>query len=309
MQEKVRVYVGSDRSQLLAVKVLEHSIKRHTNLEVEVYPMLDLPIRKPQDPRNWQRTGFSFSRFCIPQLAGYSGKAIYMDADMLVFQDIASLWNIPFDGAKVIIQADLPQQHRQTKNKKGAPKQRIKQCAVMLLDCGRLNWDIEEIIEDLDSQKYDYEQLMYDLCILNEDTDIKYDIPFEWNSLEYYDKDTCLIHYTDMATQPWVSCNNKYDYLWFNEVRLMLENSNLSLDDLNEEIRLKYFRKSLLRDLKYGKYIPFLLKPLFKQNLRALDKKAKYKPHREVSQLKKIRQQAVKDYEKSLPQEHRSASV
>src|SRR5688500_17656237 len=102
--DPVRVFVGTDRSQALAVKVLEHSIKRHTDLPVEVTPMCDLPIRQPKDPRQGQRTGFSFSRFCIPQLAGYRGRAIYMDADMLVFKDIRELWEMPFNGAKVIIQ-------------------------------------------------------------------------------------------------------------------------------------------------------------------------------------------------------------
>lgn len=105
--EVIRVYVGVDRSQLLAVPVLEYSIKRHTTAQVEVIPMLDLPVPKPKDPRNGQRTGFSFSRFCIPKLAGYTGKAIYMDADMMVFKDIRELWNVSFDGAKVVIQQEV----------------------------------------------------------------------------------------------------------------------------------------------------------------------------------------------------------
>ncbi len=300
MSEQVRVFVGTDRSQLLAVKVLEHSLKRHSTLPIEVYPMLDLPIKQPQDPRNWQRTGFSFSRFCIPKLAGYSGKAIYLDADMLVFQDVAKLWNIPFAGAKVIIQDELPEKHQKTNRKQGAPEKRIKQCSVMLLDCSRLDWDIEQIIDDLDQQKYNYEQLMYDLCILDENQDIKYGVPFEWNSLEYYDCDTCLIHYTDMATQPWVSCHNRYGYLWLNEVRLMLENGSLTMNELNEEIRLKHFRKSLLRDLKYSKFFPRALHPLLRKNYAALDRKSGFKPHQEVYRLKKIRKQAVKQYESSL---------
>jgi len=137
-REPIRVFVGADRSQLLAVKVLEHSIRRHTLRKVEVHPMVDLPVRSPQDPLNWQRTGFSFSRFCIPELAGYQGKALYLDADMLVFEDIASLWDIPFDHGdsktKVIIQAELPEAHQQTNKKPGAPAKRVKQCAVMLLD-------------------------------------------------------------------------------------------------------------------------------------------------------------------------------
>jgi lipopolysaccharide biosynthesis glycosyltransferase len=295
MSEPVRVYVGTDKSQFLAVKVLEHSIKRHTDLNVEVYPMLELPIKKPQNPINWQRTGFSFSRFCIPELAGYSGKALYLDADMLVFKDIASLWNIPFDGAKVVIQEDIPSEHEKTHKKLGAPEKRIKQCSVMLLDCERLDWKIENIIDELDQGKYCYENLMYELCIINEASDIKYGIPFKWNSLEHYDRDTCLIHYTDMATQPWVSCDNQYGYFWFNELRLMLQDGSTTWQEILKEIDLGHFRPSLLRDIKYRHLIPNFLMSYFQKQNKLLDQKRAFKPHKEVYQIKKLRQQAIKN--------------
>ena len=102
--EIIKVFVGADRSQQAAVKVLEYSIRRHTKARVELIPMIDLPVPLPKDPRNWQRTGFSYSRFCIPKLAGYSGRAIYMDADMLVFRDLSELWSLPFNGARVLVQ-------------------------------------------------------------------------------------------------------------------------------------------------------------------------------------------------------------
>lgn len=293
MSDKVRVFVGTDRSQLLAVKVLEHSIKRYTQLDVEVTPMLDLPVKQPKDPQNYKRTGFSFSRFCIPKLAGYTGKAIYMDADMLVFKDISSLWNIPFDGAKVIIQEEIPLEYQKT-NKLGAPSQRIKQCAVMLLDCSHLSWDIDSIIDDLDKGKYNYEKLMYELCILDDETEIKYGVPFQWNSLEHYDTTTCLIHYTDMGTQPWVFSGNKYGYLWFDEVRMMLEDGSLTWQELNQEIDLGYFRPSLMRDLKYGNWLPEILKPAFYKANNLLDKQRRYQPHKEAYRLKKIREEAMK---------------
>jgi len=297
MSDTVRVYVGTDRSQLLAVKVLEHSIKRHTSLLVEVYPMLDLPVRAPQDPQNWKRTGFSFSRFCIPALAGYQGKALYLDADMLVFRDIAELWSIPFDQAKVVIQEELPEARQETHEKFGAPSKRIKQCAVMLLDCGNLDWKIDSIIDALDNNEYDYDQLMYDLCILAP-TDIKYGVPFEWNSLEFYaGGKTGLIHYTDMATQPWVSSQNPYGYLWLNELYLMLNNGALSWDEFQHEIDSGYFRPSLVPDLKYRRWIPTPFQPLWSHFLQRLDQEAQYKPHREVYAIKKQRLEALKGYQ------------
>ncbi len=299
MSELVRVYVGVDRSQALAVRVLEHSIKRHSSLPVEVIPMLDLPIREPKDPRNLQRTGFSFSRFCIPKMAGYRGKAIYMDADMLVFHDIRELWEIPFDGAKVVIQREVKHQE-ETTNKVGAPKQRKKQCAVMLLDCGRLDWDIERLIDGLDSGAYDYERLMYDLCILDEN-EIKYGVPFEWNSLEYFDpKTTRLLHYTDVHTQPWTSCWNKNAEPWFAEVRGMLADGSLHWRELQEEIDRGYFRPSLPRDIKYGRFVPGLLRKLWDTKNTLADKARGYIPHKDVYENKKRRLAAVKAYEQQL---------
>ena len=297
MSEPVRVYVGADRSQLLAIKVLEHSIQRHTELPVEVHAMVDLPVRVPQDPSNWQRTGFSFSRFCIPELANYQGKALYLDADMLVFTDIADLWNIAFDSAKVIIQAELADE-QQTSQKKDAPKKRVKQCAVMLLDCDRLNWKIDDIITGLDRNDYSYERLMFDLCLLKE-SEIRYAVPFRWNSMEQYQPgETALIHYTDMTTQPWVSAQNQHSEPWLAEVRLMIATQALTYEDIKQEIDLGYFRPSLIVELQWGHRIPGLLKAPFQILLRTLDKG--YKPHREVSRLKKIRKKAIKAQESAI---------
>lgn len=298
MQDPVRVFVGADRSQALAIKVLEYSIKRHTTLPVEVVPMVDLPVRAPKDIRNSQRTGFSFSRFCIPELAGYKGKAIYMDADMLVFKDIRSLWEIPFDGAKVVIQQEVKHQEITTK-KFGAPPVRRKQCAVMLLDCSRLDWKIDNIIDGLDRGDYNYERLMYELCLLTE-SEIQYGVPFEWNSLEYYDENTCLIHYTDVATQPWTSCRNRNGEQWFKEVRLMLEDGALTLGELEREIQLGFFRPSLSWDILRRPSIPACLRPAFDVLNEWRDTMKRYQPHRQVYLAKKRRAEAERQAIKSF---------
>ncbi|MBD8204488.1 glycosyltransferase [Pseudomonas viridiflava] len=296
--EVIRVFVGVDRSQMLAVPVLEHSIKRHTTAKVEVIPMLDLPVPVPKDPRNGQRTGFSFSRFCIPKLAGYKGKAIYMDADMLVMRDIRELWNIPFDGAKIVIQKEV-KHTEESLQKVGAPKTRKKQCAVMLLDCGRLDWEVETIIQGMDDGLYDYDQLMSELVILNE-SDVKYGVPFEWNSLEHWDKDTCLIHYTDVYTQPWSSCGNKNAWVWFREVRKMLANGSLSKKAIEDDIQLGYLRPSLLKDIKYRHLIPGFLHAAWDKKNAAFDKLSGYIPHKEVYAAKRARQKVIKEYEAKL---------
>jgi lipopolysaccharide biosynthesis glycosyltransferase len=290
-RDVIRVFVGTDRTQLLAVSVLEHSIKRHTSATVEVIPMLDLPVPVPKNPCNWQRTGFSFSRFCIPELAGYQGKAIYMDADMLVFKDIRELWSIPFDGAKVVIQQDVKYED-QTLRKIGAPKKRKKQCSVMLIDCKRTNWDIRKIVNEMDVGSFGYEDLMYDLCILA-DEDIKFGVPFEWNSLEHYDAQTRLIHYTDVYTQPWTSIGNRWGDLWFHEVRLMLRNGVLTKHQLENEVALGHFRPSILFDVRYRHILPYWLRSIFDKRNVVSDRLSGYVPHKEIYAQKKIRKKIM----------------
>src|SRR5688572_3303163 len=119
--ETAHIFVGSDRSQLLAVKVLEHSIRRHTTMDIKLRSMDDLNLPDPKDIRQGKRTGFSFTRFAIPKLMGYKGKAVYLDADMLVFRDFRELWDIPFDGAKIVIQEDVAEVAQHAHSKVGAP--------------------------------------------------------------------------------------------------------------------------------------------------------------------------------------------
>jgi Glycosyl transferase family 8 len=304
--ETARIFVGTDRSQLLAVKVLEYSIRKHASIQVEVTPMLNLPLPEPKDPRQGARTGFSFARFAIPALAGYEGRALYLDADMLVFKDLAPLWRTPFEGAKVIIQDDLPA-HARRGNHVGAPATRIKQSAVMLLDCAALNWDAREIIAGLGGQ-YTYEELVYQLCILKPD-EISYAIPFEWNSLEYYeDGKTCLIHYTDMYTQPWVSPENPNGFLWIRCVREMLDAGAISMDEIEQEITRGHFRPSLLRELEVadvsGRVPPGLVASFLER-----DRAAGYIKHRAVYDAKKRRAAAIDRFLADLAQRNAASGL
>jgi lipopolysaccharide biosynthesis glycosyltransferase len=295
MSEFIDVFVGADRSQLMAVAVLEHSIKRHTRRPVRVAPLIDVDLPEPRDLRQGSRTNFSFARFAIPELKAYEGRAVYLDADMLVFRDIGELWDIPFDGASVVIQEELPE-HAVSHDKAGAPARRVKQCSVMLVDCARARWNVGEIVSGLDG-RYSYEDLMYQLCILPED-EVRYAVPFAWNSLEHYDASTRLIHYTDMDTQPWVSTENRLAHLWLDEVRLMLSTEVLSRSDLRREIDLGYFRPSLLNELDEAPHARGWDAAAAARYAEA-DRKAGFVKHAEVYRRKKMRAEAIRQLEKA----------
>ena len=77
-----------------------------------------------------------------------------------------------------------------------------------MLDCERLDWDIDEIVGGLDEGKYDYQQLMFDLCVVEPD-EINDNLPPVWNHLEHYEPgETKLLHYTVVPTQPWKNDKN-----------------------------------------------------------------------------------------------------
>jgi Glycosyl transferase family 8 len=217
--EPMRVFCGLDESQNVASRVLEYSIRKHASRPVRFYPMLNVPTPVPKDAKNRGRTGFSFSRFHIPKLADYKGRGLYVDADMQVFGDLAELWDIPFDGAKVMCtrQDEPPEQWKDSSWFHPG-----RQLSVMMLDCERLDWDIDEIIGGLDEGRYSYQELMFDLCVVEPD-EINDNLPPVWNHLEHYvPGETKLLHYTVVPTQPWKNDRNPLKDLWepeFHEAR------------------------------------------------------------------------------------------
>lgn len=88
----LRVFIGFDPNETVAMGVLAHSIWRHASVPVFIVPLnlKQLPLTRPRDPH--QSTEFAFSRFLVPWLCDYKGVAAFMDCDMLCRADIAELF-------------------------------------------------------------------------------------------------------------------------------------------------------------------------------------------------------------------------
>lgn len=233
-ESPIRVYVGSQEAQMLAVKVLEYSIRKYTSATVEVFPLHDagIEVPMPKDEANRPRTPFSFQRFFIPALAGYQGRAIYLDSDMQVFEDIRGLWTLPFDGADLLAAREPGETGRRP------------QFSVMLLNCDELKWDVVEIVNALDRGDLTYETLMYDMAVAD---DIRAAIDPRWNSLERYEEGkTALLHYTDMHKQPWISRENPLGYLWVRDLIEAVDAGFITREYVQEHVEQEYVRPSLL---------------------------------------------------------------
>lgn len=83
----IPVFIGYEPRQPLAYTVCQSSIIRGASKPVAITPLTlkTLPITRRG------LTEFTFSRFLVPHLCGYAGRAIFMDADVVVLGDVAEL--------------------------------------------------------------------------------------------------------------------------------------------------------------------------------------------------------------------------
>ena len=236
IESPVRVFVGSQEEQMLAVKVLEYTIRRHASMTVQVTALHhnDISFKTPKEVCNRPRTPFSFQRFTIPQLAGYRGRAIYVDSDMMVFRDIREVWTLPFDGADVLAVGATDSDRRP-------------QFSVMMLDCDQLHWTPDSIVDLLDRGQYTYEQLMYEMKLARH---VKASIPAEWNSLERYEPGrTGLLHFTDMHSQPWIYRSHRWGGLWVRSLLDAIADGFITREYVADHVSRGWVRPSLLQQV------------------------------------------------------------
>ena len=131
-----------------------------------------------------------------------------MDSDMQVFKDMGQLLNVDFEDNEVLYCGGMD-------NFKGWKSSNF---AMLLIDCDNVSWDMDSIIDQMDTGELTYEQLMFDFK--HAKTKGSLGGNGEWNSLDkYVEGETANLHYTNMATQPWVHGGHKYEHLWVNDLK------------------------------------------------------------------------------------------
>jgi hypothetical protein len=250
--EPMRIYCGTDPSQDVATRVLEFTFRKHASGPIEFVPMRELTIPLPKDESNRPRTAFSFFRFCIPELDGFRGRALYVDADMQVFADVAELWRIPFGEQKVLctFQAEAPAHWRSHSFFRPG-----RQYSVMLLDCARLDWRIADIVRRLDAGEFGYQQLLHECCLVKPD-EIADRIPAGWNHLDHFEAATGeqqaagatrLVHYTVVSTQPWKNDKNHLVPIWMRAFAEAVQAGAVERDLVARGIAEGHLKPRLLR--------------------------------------------------------------
>ena len=100
-----RIFVGYDKSEVVAYHVCCQSIISQSSIPISFIPLslnlIKTIYNRTRDPL--QSTDFSFSRFLVPYLSGYEGWSLFIDGDMLVRSDIAELFALCDDAYSVMV--------------------------------------------------------------------------------------------------------------------------------------------------------------------------------------------------------------
>ncbi len=249
-QERVRVFIGSGEASLLERKVAIYSLRKHTKRDLDIYVFngthnaIELndgePFAAPLSLKlKYQNiTEFSLYRYLIPQICNYQGKAIYIDSDIICLTDIGELFDTPLKGCQFLAKKDAYSHMGKE----------LWALSVMLIDCEKCQFKLEtyykEIAQGLYSQK-DF-ACMSPTFLTHHPYQIR-ELDPRWNVLDYADRSTKLIHYTNLHTQPWKHPNHPYGKLWFTYFHEAIAAGYVTQQDIDLSLARSYVRRDIMK--------------------------------------------------------------
>lgn len=229
---KVRIFIGTEPKTEIARKVLECSVRRHTEAEVEFVPMIG-PAWEYDTSGFAQGTGFSLRRWMIPAFCNWEGRAIYMDADQLVFSDVWDLWTVPDQRPVPGCAAWMTYQPSKFSAKPHPHS------SVMVIDCAAAvtqpYFHIARVLDFLRGHpaKADYARIMFPDW-LNPPPGR---LGVEWNSLNVFaEGKTKLLHYTKEPEQPWYEPDHPFAYKWKLEFQVALNAGYITPEEVRDAV-------------------------------------------------------------------------
>jgi lipopolysaccharide biosynthesis glycosyltransferase len=222
-QHMIQVFIGYDPREAVAYNVLAHSIHRRASVPVAIVPLMLTQLRGiyTRERHPLQSTDFSFTRFLAPHLAGYRGWSIFMDCDMLVLEDIASLWAMRDDRYAVMA---VKHDHvpKETTKFLGEPQSKYEKknwSSVMLFNNAQCRTLTPEYVNQASGLELHQFKWVGDDALIGA-------LPGRWNHLVGYDApraDAALVHYTlgGPYFAEYAAC--EYARQWFAERDAMLK--------------------------------------------------------------------------------------
>ena len=218
----INVFIGYDPREAIAFSVLSCSIQARASEPVSISPLMLSQLNGilTRERHPLQSTDFSFSRFLTPYLSGYAGWSVFMDCDMLVLDDIASLHALRDDRYAVMV---VKHDHvpKETKKFLGEPQSKYEKknwSSVMLFNNAKCRALTPEYVNKASGlELHQFKWLAGDEVIGA--------LPDRWNHLVGYNpprKDAALVHYTLGGPYFDDFRNCEYSKEWFAERDAML---------------------------------------------------------------------------------------
>lgn len=204
----MKVFIGWDSREAEVADVLAYSLQKNSSIPLDIqYLKLDeLDFDRDRDPL--QSTEFTYTRFLVPELCNYEGTAVFMDCDMLCLGDMKQLDDLDMSSYALRV---VKHDHRPTNTvKMDGVKQtsypRKNWSSLMLMDCSKLTLWTKELVQ---RESGAYLHRFQDIP----DEQVG-DIPDTWNTLDWMDERTQLVHYTEGG--PWFEeyRDHPYGAIW-----------------------------------------------------------------------------------------------
>jgi hypothetical protein len=224
LREPLKIFVGFDSREPAAFAVCAHSIVTRAGVPVSITPLTQPALRSAglysRERNPLETTEFSFSRFLVPALCGFSGFAVFMDCDFLVQADITELFAYPLawpDKAVFVCQHDYTPKDSQKffgQTQTAYPRKNWSSLIVFRNErCTALTLEFVNTASGLELHRFLWAG------------DAIGDLPLDWNHLvtEYPPNPSArALHWTNGG--PWVSEYRQTDHadLWLAERDAML---------------------------------------------------------------------------------------
>jgi hypothetical protein len=193
------VFIGWDSRFPEPADVLAESIRERASIPVRIRFLKQAELerehgfRRAHDPL--ASTEFTYTRFLVPFLMGYRGKALFLDNDMLCLADIAELDRLDMGpyAIRVVKHDHRPSESVKMYGARQTSYPRKNWSSLMLMDCARLTLWSREVVQRATGAYLHRFQDIPDEQIGS--------IPPEWNHLDRRDESTKLVHWTSGG--PW----------------------------------------------------------------------------------------------------------
>ena len=232
------IYIGTEDDQLIPQKVLEYSIHKNAKTPVRVQAV-------KQETERVGGTNFGFVRFFVPKLNNYQSKAVYIDADQLVFTDINELGDA-LDSNHAIGLVNQPQGTFGTK-----PVGQHNQTSVMVLDCEKLHdWNPDTMFAHVVPNRSELQpgQIHYrDFMMLTWfDQSAIQPIDPRWNHFNIVEPDSKLTHFSYVRAQPWKNPSHPLTEFWSKWLREAIRAGAVGRLELIKEVMRGAIHKRFL---------------------------------------------------------------